>query len=93
LAEAPAQYHARHRRARWGVVLRRGIPMLTLVLLAVGLWGVSRLAVGNETGAWVLLLHVPTAMLAIGFSLQEMAQFEIPPLPRPLTGAAWRTQL
>jgi hypothetical protein len=63
------------------------------VLLALGLWGVSRVAVGNETGAWVLLLHVPTAMLAIGFSLQEMAQFEIPPLPRPLTGAAWRTQL
>jgi hypothetical protein len=93
LAEAPAQYHPRHRRARWGVVLRRGIPMLTLVLLAVGLWGVSRLAVGNETGAWVLLLHVPTAMLAIGFSLQEMAQFEIPPLPRPLAASAWRTQL
>jgi hypothetical protein len=93
LAEPPAHFHERHRRARWGVVLRRGIPTLTLVLLALGLWGVSRVAVGNETGAWVLLLHVPTAMLAIGFSLQEMAQFEIPPLPRPLTGAAWRTQL
>jgi hypothetical protein len=93
LAEAPAQFHARHRRARWGVVLRRGIPTLTLVLLALGLWGVSRLAIGNETGAWVLLLHVPTAMLAIGFSLQEMAQFEIPPLPRPLTQAAWPTSL
>ncbi len=93
LAEPPEQYHVRHRRARWGVVLRRGIPMLTLVLLALGLWAVSRLAVGNETGAWVLLLHVPTAMLAIGFSLQEMAQFEIPPLPRPLTAPAWQTQL
>jgi hypothetical protein len=93
LAEPPAQYHARHRLARWGVVLRRGIPMLTLVLLAVGLWGVSRLAVGNETGAWVLLLHVPTAMLAIGFSLQEMAQFEFPPLPRAMDAPAWQTRL
>jgi hypothetical protein len=95
LAEPPARYHPRHRRARWGVVLRRGIPMLTLVLLAVGLWGLSRWASGlsEKTGAWVLLLHVPTAMLAIGFSLQEMAQFEIPPLPRPLTALAWRTQL
>jgi hypothetical protein len=93
LAEPPARFHERHLRARWGVVLRRGIPTLTLVLLALGLWGVSRVAVGNETGAWVLLLHVPTAMLAIGFSLQEMAQFEIPPLPRPLTLAAWQKQL
>jgi hypothetical protein len=93
LAEAPSKYHARHRRARWGVVLRRGIPMLTLVLLAAGLWGVSRLAVGSETGAWVLLLHVPTAMLAIGFSLQEMAQFEFPPLPRPMEAPAWQTRL
>ncbi len=92
LAEPPARFHEQHRRARWGVVLRRGIPTLTLVLLALGLWVLSRVAVGNETGAWVLLLHVPTAMLAIGFSLQEMAQFEIPPLPRPLTAAKWATQ-
>ncbi len=93
LAETPARFHERHRRARWGVVLRRGIPVLTLVLLGFGLWVVSRVAVGNETGAWVLLLHVPTLMLAIGFSLQEMAQFEIPPLPRAMPAAAWKTQL
>jgi hypothetical protein len=93
LAAPPLQFHERHRRARWGVVLRRGIPTLTLVLLALGLWVLSRVAVGNETGAWVLLLHVPTAMLAIGFSLQEMAQFEIPPLPRPSTAVRWKTQL
>jgi hypothetical protein len=89
LAEAPARFHERHRRARWGVVLRRGIPVLTLVLMALGLWLLSRISVGNESGAWVLLLHVPTLMLAIGFSLQEMAQFEIPPLPRPLTAVCW----
>jgi hypothetical protein len=93
LAAPPLQFHEQHWRARWGVVLRRGIPTLTLVLLALGLWGVSRVAVGNETGAWVLLLHVPTAMLAIGFSLQEMAQFEIPPLPRALTASSWQRQL
>ncbi len=89
LGAPPADYHRRHRAARWGVVLRRGIPVLTLVLLALGLWGVSRLAVGRETGAWVLLIHVPTLMLAISFRLQELAQFEIPPLPRPLPPTAW----
>jgi hypothetical protein len=90
LAEPPSRFHERHKRARWGVVLRRGIPVLTLVLMALGLWLLSRISVGNESGAWVLLLHVPTLMLAIGFSLQEMAQFEIPPLPRPLSAGAWR---
>jgi hypothetical protein len=89
LAEPPARFHERHRGARWGVVLRRGIPVLTLVVLALGLWVLSRYAVGQETGAWVLLIHVPTVMLVISFRLQELAQFEIPPLPRRLKAAAW----
>ncbi len=89
LRSAPAGFHERFRAARWGVVLRRAIPVLTLVLLALGLWVISRFAAGKETGAWVLLIHVPTLMLAIGFRLQELAQFEIPPLPRRLAATAW----
>jgi hypothetical protein len=89
LAEPPRRFHDRYLGARWGVVLRRGIPVLTLVLLGLGLWVLSRHAAGRETGAWVLLIHVPTLMLAISFRLQELAQFEIPPLPRPPPAAAW----
>jgi len=89
LAEPPRRFHERYLGARWGVVLRRGIPVLTLVMLALGLWVLSRFAVGRETGAWVLLIHVPTVMLAISFRMQELAQFEIPPLPRPPPAAAW----
>lgn len=89
LAEPPRRFHERFLGARWGVVLRRGIPVLTLVMLGLGLWVLSRFAVGRETGAWVLLIHVPTVMLAISFRMQEMAQFEIPPLPRPLSAASW----
>jgi len=59
------------------------------VMLGLGLWVLSRYAVGRETGAWVLLIHVPTLMLAVSFRMQELAQFEIPPLPRPLPAAAW----
>ncbi len=91
LAGPPADFHERHRLARWGVVLRRSIPVLTLVVLALGLWVLSRYAIGQETGAWVLLIHVPTVMLVISFRLQELAQFEIPPLPRRLAAAAWST--
>jgi hypothetical protein len=89
LAEPPRRFHERYLGARWGVVLRRGIPVLTLVMLALGLWVLSRYAVGRETGAWVLLIHVPTVMLAISFRLQELAQFEIPPLPRRLPASNW----
>jgi len=89
LAEPPRRFHERFLGARWGVVLRRGIPVLTLVMLGLGLWVLSRYAVGRETGAWVLLIHVPTVMLAISFRMQELAQFEIPPLPRPPPAAAW----
>jgi hypothetical protein len=89
LAAPPQRFHERHWRARWGVVLRRSIPVLTLVMLALGLYVLSRFAVGQETGAWVLLIHVPTLMLAISFRMQELAQFEIPPLPRRLAATAW----
>ena len=89
LAEPPRRFHDRFLGARWGVVFRRGIPVLTLVMLALGLWVLSHFAVGRETGAWVLLIHVPTVMLAISFRMQELAQFEIPPLPRPPPAAAW----
>ena len=33
-------------------------------------------------GAWKLLHHVPTLLLAGDFMLQEIPRFEIPPLPR-----------
>ncbi len=93
LAEPPPRFHERHWRARWGVVLRRGIPVLTLVVMALGLVVLSRFAVGQETGAWVLLIHVPTLMLVFSFRMQELAQFEFPPLPRRLAASAWAQSL
>jgi hypothetical protein len=89
LAEPPARFHESHVGARWGVVLRRSIPVLTLALLALGLLGLAHFNNGQEGGAWVLLIHVPTLLLAISFRLQELAQFEFPPLPRRLQAASW----
>jgi hypothetical protein len=39
---------------------------------------------------WMLLYHVPTALVALSFWLQELPQFEIPPLPRRSSAATWR---
>ncbi len=90
LAMPPAQYHARFRAARWGVVLRRSIPTLTAVGLVVGALLLPRIA-GNElSGVWMALHYLPIAVLALSFMAQELARFEIPPLPWRLKASQWR---
>jgi hypothetical protein len=87
----PAQYHARLRGARWGVVLRRSIPSLTAVGLVVGALLLPRIT-GNElSGVWMALHYVPIGILALSFMVQELARFEIPPPPRRLKATQWRS--
>jgi hypothetical protein len=91
LAAPPARYHPRHRWARWGVVLRRSIPTVNaLSLIAVALAATQMdLDVDRAPGLWVALYHVPTLLVALSFYAQELARFEIPPLPRGLPAEAW----
>ncbi len=91
LATPPAQFHGRWRGARWGVVLRRSIPSLTALGLVLGALLLPRIT-GNElSGVWMALHYVPIAVLALSFTVQELARFEIPPLPRRLKAAQWRS--
>lgn len=90
LAEPPAAFHDRHRLARWGVVLRRGIPTLTAVGMIGGVFLLPRLAPNQDPGVWLALHYAPIALLAVAFGLQELPQFEFPPLPRPLRAPGWR---
>lgn len=90
LAEPPARFHERHRLARWGVVFRRGIPLLTAVGMIVGALGLAFI-VERENSSMLLMLHyAPIALLAVAFSLQELPRFEIPPWPRRSRAATWR---
>jgi hypothetical protein len=90
LAEPPARFHERLRAARWGVVLRRGIPTLNvLVLLGVVLL-MPKLDTSFGSGLWMLMYHVPTVLIALSFCLQELPQFEFPPLPRRSRALSWR---
>jgi hypothetical protein len=91
LHDGPAQWHPRHRRARWGVFLRRSIPSLTVVLLLGIVLTATQLDihVDRAPGLWVAMYHVPTLLIALSFMLQELPRFEIPPLPRPLTALRW----
>jgi hypothetical protein len=90
LAEPPARFHERLLAARWGVVLRRGIPTLNVLLLLAVVLLMPRLDTHFGSGLWMLLYHVPTVLIALSFCLQELPQFEIPPLPRRSRAPSWR---
>jgi len=89
LAAAPAQFHERHLRARWGVVFRRALPTLTALSLLLTVAMLPRMGLHSIEGAWTLLYHVPTLLLAGAFMLQEMPRFEIPPWPRRSAAPHW----
>jgi hypothetical protein len=91
LAAPPAQFHARYLGARWGVVLRRGIPTLTSLAMIIGVLLLPQLGDrGPAPKFWLALHYLPIGILAVAFSLQELPRFEIPPLPRRLRAPGWR---
>jgi hypothetical protein len=92
LAQPPAQFHERHLKARWWAAFRRAIPLLTPVSLLVAILVLPRIDVGESPGLWLMMFHVPTALIALSFCLQELPQYEIPPLPRRSRAPAWRTR-
>ena len=93
LAEPPEKFHDRHRLARWGVVARRAIQSLTVVLMVAGASLLPQLTDASSAGLWMALHYVPIGLLAVSFSLQELAQLEIPPWPRRSRARQWNERL
>ncbi len=89
LAEPPTRYHQRHRLARWGVMLRRGIPTFTALGMIGGALLLPKVADTRHAGVWMALHYLPIALLAFSFSLQELPQFEIPRWPRRPRQPGW----
>jgi hypothetical protein len=89
LAEPPARFHDRHRAARWGVCLRRSIPLLTTVSLLASLVSLRHLDLSSKPGLVMLLYHLPTALIVLSFCAQELPRFEIPPWPRRNAAPDW----
>lgn len=90
LAEPPTRFHARLYRARWGVVLRRAVPLLVSLLLLIGTLFLSKLDLDQNSGVWMALFHAPPLMLVAFFCFREIPRIEIPPLPRVSATATWR---
>jgi hypothetical protein len=72
------------------VFLRRGLPVLTVLSVIVAALVLPRVPIQERPGLVTLIFHVPTVLIALSFSLQELTQFEIPPLPSASTATAWR---
>ena len=89
LAASPAQFHPRHRGARWRVAGRRAIPALLSLGLVAAAAAVPQLTLAPESVLRMLILNAPPLLLIGFFCLREVPRIEIPPLPRPLRQAAW----
>jgi hypothetical protein len=88
-AEVPARFHERCVAARWGVVFRRAIPALTAAAVLIAALTLPRLVGQQDSRVWILFFHVPTALIALSFCLQELPRFEIPPRPRRSPALTW----
>jgi hypothetical protein len=93
LAEPPARFHERHRAARLGVVARRAIPLATPLVLVTTILAMPRLdfafGEGPGPGWWLLLYHLPTMLIMLSFTLQELPTLAPPPWPRRNPAPHW----
>jgi hypothetical protein len=89
LREPPGQFHDRHVLARWRVTLRRAIPILTPIFTFIGVLVMPVFEFREHPGMWIVLSQIPTALIALSFTTQDLARFEIPPWPRRSLAPRW----
>ena len=90
LAEPPAHFHQRMVAARWRVAFRRAIPLLTFIGMIAGALAIPHIAFAQGAVAQTLISSAAPALIGLVFWTQELARFEIPPLPSPDRAPAWR---
>jgi hypothetical protein len=90
LAEAPSRFHERWAAARWGVALRRAIPVLIFLVLLAGALATSRLHIASDSGLWMVLFNAPPLLFLLIFCMRKLPRIEIPPLPRRSKAPDWR---
>lgn len=93
LAEPPARFHEQQAAARWAAAGRRSIPLLGAILMIIGAWAFAKLEpdLPQESVFRMLIFHAPPIIMVALFCLNELPRVEIPPLPRRLRQAQWRS--
>ena len=92
LAAPPADFHRRHRAARWRVAGRRAVPALVSLGLVGGAAAVPQLTLAPDSVLRMLIQAAPPLLMIGFFSMREVPRIELPPLPRPLRQSQWLRQ-
>jgi hypothetical protein len=87
-ARPPADFHDRHRGARWRAALQRLSPLLfvtgSIVVFLV------LIVILPKTPVYQVLLLDLSIVVIVAIALMDKAyRFEVPPVPRPLTQPSW----
>jgi hypothetical protein len=90
LAEPPARFHERLRLPRWGVFLRRAVPLLTCIALVAAAACVPKLHLAEGSGLRAVIFNAPPILMMLFFCLHEVPTIEIPPVPRRSRTPSWR---
>lgn len=89
LSEPPAQYHERLAGARWRVVLRRSLPLLSITALVGASAAVPSLGLAQDSTWRMLIFNAPPILVALGICLREIPRFELPTWPRRSMAPGW----
>lgn len=90
LAEPPARFHERHAARRWGVTLRRAVPLLACLGVIGAALSVPAMKLSEDSVFRMLIFNAPPLLLGLLFAFREMPRIELPPPPQRLTAPAWR---
>ncbi len=90
--EAPARFHERLSGARWGVVLRRSIPLLISIALIAAAAASANLPLAPDSPIRMMMMNLPGFLMVFVFCMRKMPVIEVPPFPRRLNAPAWREE-
>jgi hypothetical protein len=92
LAAPPQLFHERLLHARWGVVFRRGIPLLIFGGLIAGAGALTFVDIPPSSFMNLVMMGTPPLLLFGAFGVSDRPPLEIPPLPRRSKATAWRKE-
>lgn len=88
--EAPARFHERLLAARWGVALRRAMPLLVSIALIGAAAATGRLPIPDDSPIRMMMMNMPGFLMVFVFCQRRLPVIEVPPIPRASREPAWR---
>ena len=90
LARPPSHFHQQHFARRWGVTLRRAVPLGVCLGVIAAALAVPALKLPEDSVFRMLIFNAPPILLGLLFAFRELPRIEVPPPPRRLTAPSWR---